>query len=242
MKPQDNFNQPIGVPVPGWKGARPPRPTSLVGRCCTVEPLDAKKHLDSLWKAQRLDPEGRSWTYLSYGPYTQKEAYAEMLASQASSQEPLFFAIVDNENGGATGVASYLRILPRHGSVEIGHIYFAPSLQRKTAATEALFLLIDHAFMELGNRRVEWKCDSLNQASRAAANRLGFTFEGVFRQATVYKGRNRDTAWYSILDTEWAQLRTAFQRWLSKENFEESGQQRARLSELTAEALKMAST
>ena len=150
--------------------------------------------------------------------------------------DPLFFAIVDAATGRATGLASYLRIAPAAGSIEIGHLYFSPLLQRRPAATEALFLLMDQAF-ELGYRRLEWKCNALNAASRSAALRLGFQFEGIFRQATVVKGRNRDTAWFSIIDGEWPQLRRAFARWLAPANFDEKGRQRERLSTLTAAAL-----
>ena len=147
--------------------------------------------------------------------------------------DPLFHAVVDRANGRATGVASYLRIEERAGVIEVGHINYAPPLQRTPASTEAMYLMMRRVFDELGYRRYEWKCDALNAPSRAAARRLGFRFEGIFRQATVYKGRNRDTAWFSVLDSEWPALKAAFERWLSPENFDEDGRQRQSLASLT---------
>ncbi len=172
------------------------------------------------------------WTYLPYGPFADFAAYRGWIEAKWLGNDPLLFALVDAASHQAVGVASYLRIDPPAGSIEVGHLGYSPLLQRTPAATEAMFLLMAQAFA-LGYRRYEWKCDALNEPSRAAALRLGFTFEGLFRQATVVKGRNRDTAWYSILDSEWPALRTAFECWLAPENFGPDGRQRQRLSELT---------
>ena len=215
---------PIGAEVPGWTTRpRPPRAV-LEGRHCQVEPLDAARHAAQLFDANSLDREGRMWTYLLSGPFASFDEYAAWLESRQASVDPLFYAIVERSTGGAVGVASYLRIDPANGSVEVGHLQFSPLLQRTPAATEALYLMMQHAF-ELGYRRFEWKCDALNAASRRAAGRLGFTFEGVTRQAAVYKGRSRDTAWHSILDAEWPALDAAFRAWLEPGNFDAGGRQ-----------------
>ena len=173
------------------------------------------------------------WTYLSYGPFDTLNSYRGWAEEMSRRSDPLFYAIIERATERALGVASYLRINPPAGTIEVGHIGYSPPLQRTPAATEAMFLMMERAFT-LGYRRYEWKCDSLNGPSRAAAQRLGFSFEGVFRQATVVKGRNRDTAWFSVIDGEWPALRDAFQRWLHPANFDEQGKQRMRLSALTA--------
>src|SRR5205823_10297923 len=165
------------------------------------------------------------------------ESYRAWMRERCMSDDPLFFAIRPKSDNKPAGVASYLRIAPASGSIEVGHILYSPSLQRTPAATEAMFLMMQRAF-ELGYRRYEWKCDALNAKSRAAAQRLGLSFEGIFRQATVYKGRNRDTAWFAAIDQEWPELQVAFRRWLDPGNFDETGQQRVRLSDLTGPILK----
>jgi RimJ/RimL family protein N-acetyltransferase len=170
------------------------------------------------------------WTYLAYGPFADHGAYNAWLAGAAESDDPLFHAIVDGRSGRALGVASFLRIEPAVGVIEVGHIAYAPALQRTPAATEAMYLMMRRVFDELGYRRYEWKCDALNEPSRRAALRLGFTFEGIFRQATLYKGRNRDTAWYSVVDKEWPERKAAFEAWLEPGNFDAEGRQRTRLS------------
>jgi RimJ/RimL family protein N-acetyltransferase len=208
----------------------------MEGRFCRLEALDPDLHAASLHAANAIDVEGRMWTYLSYGPFDTPRSYQAWAEEKCRGDDPLFFAIVDRAAGRAVGVASYLRIDPSAGSVEVGHISYSPLLQRTPAATEAMFLMMERAFA-LGYRRYEWKCDALNQASRAAAQRLGFCFEGIFRQATVVKGRNRDTAWFSIIDRDWAALKDAFQHWLQPTNFDERGKQRTRLSALTASVL-----
>lgn len=233
----NELGQPIGIPLPGW--TPPPRPTRdpLQGRYCRLERLDPDRHAAALFAAHAADKEGRSWTYLPYGPFQTLPSYRDWMRAQCLGDDPLFLAIVDLIDGVPAGVASYLRIAPASGSIEVGHIHYAPRLQRTAAATEAMFLMMQHAF-ELGYRRYEWKCDALNAASRAAALRLGFSFEGVFRQATVYKGRNRDTAWYAAIDAEWPALRAAFLAWLDPGNFDAQGRQRTRLADWTRPILR----
>jgi RimJ/RimL family protein N-acetyltransferase len=227
-------DQRVGEPVPNWVvPARPPRQV-MRGQLCSLEPLDRARHGRQLWNAFSLDAEQRSWTYLSQGPYESFDAFDEWIERVQAADDPLFFAITVAPHG-AVGVAAYLRITPDAGTIEVGHIHMSPLLQRTAAATEAMYLMMREAFA-LGYRRYEWKCDSLNAASRAAAERLGFTFEGIFRQALVYKGRNRDTAWFSIIDREWPALRDAYEQWLAPANFDAAGRQRARLSELVSSA------
>jgi uncharacterized protein (DUF952 family)/RimJ/RimL family protein N-acetyltransferase len=203
----------------------------MVGRFCRVEPLDPDRHARDLWQANAGDPDGRMWTYLSVGPFADEAAYRTWLSAVAVVDDPVFYTIVDAQTGQAVGLASYLRIDPANGVIEVGHLQFSPRLQRTPAATEAMYLMMRRAFDELGYRRYEWKCDSLNAPSRAAAERYGFRFEGIFRQAVIYKGRNRDTAWFSVTDAEWPAVRDAFQRWLDPANFDADGRQCARLSD-----------
>ena len=203
----------------------------MTGRFCRLEPLDPSAHTEQLWAAFSRDQDGRNWTYLFHGPYDAIEAFADWIRTAASSADPMFFAVIDRAREAAAGVAAYLRIAPAAGSIEVGHINFSPLLQRTPAATEAMYLMMKHAF-ELGYRRYEWKCDALNAPSRAAAERLGLTFEGVFRQALVYKGRNRDSAWYSAIDKEWPALKAAFEAWLAPSNFDQLGRQKQSLREI----------
>jgi RimJ/RimL family protein N-acetyltransferase len=229
------LGQPIGEALPHWiPPARPPR-EPMRGRWCRLEPL-LPEHADDLFASASADVDGRTWTYLAYGPFDDPGAHRAWVEEAAAGSDPLFHAIVDAGSGRALGVASYLRIDPGSGSIEVGHIRYAPALQRTPAATEAMYLMMRRVFA-LGYRRYEWKCDALNAPSRRAAQRLGFSFEGVFRQATVYKGRNRDTAWYSTIDGEWPALEHAFRRWLAPENFDDGGRQRESLSAFTAPLL-----
>src|SRR5918911_1999419 len=233
----DGLGQPIGFTLEDWKPPpRPPR-ASMVGYFCGVEPLDPDRHAAELYDANALDTEGSIWTYLPYGPFETLENYLSWIDEYCRGSDPLFHAIVDNTTGKAVGVASYLRITPESGSIEVGHINYSPLLQRTPAATEAMYLMMKRVF-ELGYRRYEWKCDALNARSRAAAQRLGLSYEGIFRQATVYKGRNRNTAWYAMIDQEWPALEEAFLRWLDLANLDEHGEQRIRLTDLTAPILK----
>lgn len=204
----------------------------MEGRFCRVEALDPWRHADALYAANSTDIDGKMWTYLPYGPFPSPADYRAWTEEMCRGSDPVLFAIMDRATRQAAGVAGYLRINPPCGSIEVGHLCYSPGLQRTPAATEAMFLMMERAF-HLGYRRYEWKCDALNEPSRAAARRLGFSFEGVFRQATVVKGRNRDTAWFSIIDREWPALKDAFERWLNPANFDDQGRQRVRLSQLT---------
>ncbi|NIA67154.1 GNAT family N-acetyltransferase [Pelagibius litoralis] len=207
----------------------------MEGRSCRVEPLDPDRHCEDLFAAYSTDRENRIWTYLPYGPFDDPGAFRAWMEETCLGGDPLFHAVVDQANGRALGVASYLRITPAVGVIEVGHINYGPALQKTVMATEAMYLMMARVFDELGYRRYEWKCNALNAGSRAAAERLGFTFEGVFRQAAVIKGRNRDTAWYSLLDKEWPQAKAAFQAWLAPENFDAEGRQRQTLSAIKAQ-------
>jgi RimJ/RimL family protein N-acetyltransferase len=220
-------------PLAGWTPPPAPVRASLEGRRVRLEPLTVD-HAEALHAAFAEDREGALWEFLPYGPFERGEDYARWAGEMTRAGDPLFFAI--RAGGAPLGVASYLRIAPTAGSIEIGHICLGPRLRRTAAATEALALMIGWAF-EAGYRRLEWKCDALNAASRRAAQRLGLSFEGVFRQAGVVKGRNRDTAWYAAIDAEWPRLREAYETWLAPGNFDAEGRQRRSLSELTAPLL-----
>jgi len=234
----DITRKPIGFPLPHWKPpALPPR-EPMEGHWCRLEPLDPNEHAEGLFNAFAADSEGIVWTYLAYGPFSSVASYRAWMSDHCLGNDPLFFAIRPRADDKPAGVASYLRIAPASGSIEVGHILDAPCLQRTPAATEAMILMMQRAF-ELGYRRYEWKCDTLNAASRAAAQRLGLSFEGVFRQATVYKSRSRDTAWYAAIDSEWPSLRDAFLTWLDPTNFDADGRQRTRLADLTRPILKL---
>jgi RimJ/RimL family protein N-acetyltransferase len=215
----------IGPSLPGWTARPPPPRATLDGRFCRLEPLSADKHAAELFAANSLDAAGANWTYLSVGPFPDIDAYKAWLARVEKGDDPIFFAIVDKGSGRAVGVAALMRIDKANGVIEVGHLNFSPLLQRTPAATEAMFLLMRLVFDDLGYRRYEWKCDSLNAASRKAAERLGFRYEGLFRQAVVYKGRSRDTAWFSIIDKEWPALRQGYARWLAADNFDAAGRQ-----------------
>ncbi|MFZ3236514.1 MAG: GNAT family protein [Stellaceae bacterium] len=226
----NEFGQPIGAPLPDWAPRQRPPRTAMEGRFCRVEPLDPLRHAADLFAANSEDADGRNWTYLPHGPYSSFDPYRDYLTAAASRDDPLVHAIVERTSRRAVGVASLMRIDPAAGVVEVGGITYSPRLQRRPAATEAMYLLMHRVFDELGYRRYEWKCDALNGPSRAAAQRLGFRYEGLFRQATVYKGRSRDTAWFSIIDSEWPVLRAAFERWLDPANFDAAGGQRQGLA------------
>lgn len=229
------LGQPVGDIVHGWEDARTPTSRELTGQFCRLERLDAARHAEHLFAADNLDLHGASWTYMPYGPFASLSAYQAWVAEVAACADPYFYAVILNDPsmaevaGTPAGVASYVRVTPTAGSIEVGHIHLSPLLQRKRAATEMQFLLMQHAFDDLAYRRYEWKCDALNGPSRAAALRLGFRYEGIFRQGAVVKGRNRDTAWYSVIDAEWPRVRRAFVDWLSPDNFDDARMQRAPL-------------
>jgi len=223
--------QSIGTPLPNWTTRpRPPR-RPMLGRFCRGEPLDPARHAEELFAANALDRGGRNWTYLLQEPFPDVGSYGAWLTQVAAADDPLFHAIIDLHTGLAVGVATFMRIDPAHGVIEVGNINYSPRLQRTPAATEAMFLMMRRVFDELGYRRYEWKCDSLNAPSRAAARRLGFQYEGLFRQAVVYKQRNRDTAWFSIIDSEWPRLKGAYEEWLAATNFDLQGRQLRTLGE-----------
>ena len=220
---------PVADPSPA------PRPERrmLEGRYARVERLDPVAHAADLYDAGHGDEaKARIWAYLPYGPFPTRDEFARHIAAQAASADPLFYAIRPHASGRAEGVGSFLAIEPAHHSIEIGHIWLGPALQNTPAGTEALYLLIAHAMDDLGYRRMEWKCDAANAASRGAAIRLGFTHEGLFYQHRIVKGRNRDTAWFSILDREWPAIRANFATWLDPANFDDAGRQRQSLGDL----------
>lgn len=211
----------------------PPR-TEIQGRYARLEPL-ARSHVEGLREAHLEDPDGAMWRYLPVGPFADEKGYAQWVEAQRILPDPLHYA-VRMADGRLGGTLSLMRITPAAGSIETGWLTFAPRLQRTREATEAVYLLMKWSF-EAGYRRFEWKCDAANRASRRAAERFGLSYEGIFRQATVVKGRNRDTAWFAAIDGEWAALRQAFETWLDPVNFDEGGRQKQRLSDLTAPIL-----
>ena len=232
---RNEFDQPIGADVPGWNGAQAPGHEPLVGRYCRIEPVDVARHAEDLYDAYRSAADGRDWTYLAVGPFESLAAYREHLARMAASADPFHHAVIDLATGKAVGTLALMRIDRANGVIEVGHVTYSPRLKRTRIATDAMFLLMTQVFDQWGYRRFEWKCDSLNGPSRAAALRYGFTFEGIFRQAIVYRGRNRDTAWFSIIDGEWPVLRASYARWLDAGNFDAQGRQVQKLVDLIAQ-------
>jgi RimJ/RimL family protein N-acetyltransferase len=226
MSDLNGFTPPAGVP----DGA-----TVLTGARVALEPLAVARHGDDLFGAATDGADPLLWEYLAYGPFDGDRAgFDAHLSEQEASTDPRFYAVVDRASGRALGVMSFLRVEPAHGVIEIGHIWFGAELQRTAAATETVYLLARHAFDVLGHRRLEWKCDAANARSQAAARRFGFTYEGTFRQHMIVKGRNRDTAWFSILDHEWPAIRAGFEAWLAPENFDADGRQRRSLAAASA--------
>lgn len=210
-----------------WKGAKPPTHVEIKGESVVLEPLDVARHGDDLFKASA--GADSTWDYLAYGPFGSREEFIRWLAQRAPLDDPLTYAIVDRASDAARGLTSLMRIDASNGVIEVGHIWLSPALQRTRQATEALYLQARHVFDQLGYRRFEWKCDAKNAPSRRAAERYGFVFEGIFRQHMVIKGRNRDTAWFSMLDVEWPSRRAAFEAWLADSNFDADGRQRRSL-------------
>jgi RimJ/RimL family protein N-acetyltransferase len=220
------------LPLAHWKPVAVPNPTILKGCYVTLEPLDASRHGADIFSA--VDGHDELWAYLGAGPAASASQLMENAERWRQAERAVFLAIIPTETGKAAGWASYMRIEPVHGVVEVGNILFSPSLQRTRAATEAMYLMARHVFEDLGYRRYEWKCNALNAPSRRAALRFGFSFEGIFRQHMVSKGRNRDTAWYSMLDQEWPLRKRVFEAWLEPENFDDEGRQRRSLAEIVA--------
>jgi RimJ/RimL family protein N-acetyltransferase/NAD(P)H-dependent FMN reductase len=217
-------SQPIGRALPHWQRRPLPERRSFQGRYSRIEPLDPTGHADPLHSALCNSSGAAAWTYLPANPPASVDEWRSRLETYAASPDPLFFTLFD-ESGHPAGICAYLRIAPEHGSIEVGHIHLSTQLQHTRAATEIQYLLMCYAFDDLGYRRYEWKCDALNAPSRRAALRLGFRFEGIFLNAIVYKQRSRDTAWFSITDDEWPQVRRAFEAWLAPENFDDEGRQ-----------------
>jgi len=209
-----------------------PSRVTLSGRAVRLEPLDADRHTDALFPAIRGAANGHVWRYLGDGPYEHRDDFHAALARKAVADDAVFLAIVDSGSNRAMGYASYMRIDPPNRVIEVGNVLFTPALQGTTGATEAMYLMARHAFDDLGYRRYEWKCNALNEPSRRAALRFGFSFEGIFRQHMIIKGANRDTAWYSMLDSEWPDLKRAFEEWLSPANFDAAGKQKRTLAEI----------
>lgn len=230
-EPEPGTGQPVGVAVNAFPAARP-GVVRLEGRFGRIEKLDAR-HAPELWAGVR--GHDALWSYMPYGPFADEAAFTSWVTERAKLEDPFAYAIVEGESGRAVGVFTLMEIRPMMRVIEVGHVLYTPALQRTPLATEAQYALARYAFETLGYRRYEWKCNALNAASRAAAERYGFTYEGLFRQHMIVKGRNRDTAWYSMVDTEWPKLRAAFERWLDAANFDSEGRQRASLATLQSQ-------
>ena len=232
MNHKNPYGQPIGYPVEDWQeSAFPPRST-MIGKWCRVESLVPEKHAEELFAAYVKKRNDQDWTYLPYGPFESFDDYQSWLTKTCTGDDPLFHTITETETNKAVGVASFLRIQFGIGVIEVGHIHFSPLLQKTPVATEAMFLMMSRVFDELCYRRYEWKCDALNAPSRKAAERFGFSFEGLFRQATLYKNRNRDTAWFGMTDREWPMIKKTFEIWLSPDNFDTQGRQKKNLQQI----------
>ena len=212
-----------------FKKAKLPSKKKLIGKYCFLEPINIRKHSKDLYKNYSLDKKNVIWTYLPYGPFKSHGSFKKWLKSFCLNKDPFFYAIYSKKHNQYCGMASYLRITPEHGSIEVGHINYSPILQNTTEGTETMYLMMKNAFEVLGNRRYEWKCNNLNSASKYAAERLGFKFEGIFRQMFIFKGRNRDTAWYSIIDKEWINCKKKYLSYLKKSNFTKVNRQRKKL-------------
>jgi len=228
----NRYGQPIGESLPDWSARPSPANVTREGILCRLEPLDVKRHADDLYQAYRSAPDDRDWTYLSVGPFRDIQDYRRHADEAAHSADSKHYAVIETATGKAIGTLALMRIDTNNGTIEVGSVMFSPLLKRSSTSTEAQFLLMKYVFEELRYRRYEWKCDRLNAPSRQAAERLGFRFEGIFRQVTIYKGRTRDTAWYSIIDKEWPSLKNSFLAWLSAANFDGNGKQLKSLVEI----------
>lgn len=232
----NELGQSVGAALPDWTPPPMPSREVLQGRYCRVEPLDIDAHAADLHAAFVAAADGRDWTYLPYGPFDSLDAFEAWMAATCFQGDPFFYAIVDTATGRAAGMVSYMRINPAHGSIEVGHVHYAPSIQRGRVTSEAMYLMMRWAF-EVGYRRYEWKCHTLNLRSRVAAQRLGFSYEGVFRDHMIHRGRSRDTAWYACIAAEWPRLKAAYESWLDPDNFHADGTQKQHLSALTGPIL-----
>lgn len=224
------MERPVGAKVDPLPPGSKPDMRPIHGRWMWLEHVSAAKHAKDLYESfAGHDPHGHVWTYLAYGPWESFEQFESWLKEREASRDPWFYAFINRETGKATGMGSFMRCDAANGVIEIGHIWMSPALQQTREATEAIFLMIRHCFDDLGVRRLEWKCDSLNEPSRKAALRFGFEYEGIFRQHFIVKGRNRDTAWYAMLDKDWHRVRAAFEKWLDPGNFDAQARQKAKL-------------
>ena len=212
-----------------FKKAKLPLNKNLLGQSVILEPLSVKRHTKDLFNNFSKDSKNIIWRYLSYGPFINFSLFKKWLQSSCVNKDPFFYAIYSKRLKQYCGMASYLRITPDHGTIEVGHINYAPILQNTREGTETMYLLMKNAFSILGNRRYEWKCHNLNSDSKRAALRLGFKFEGIFRQSNVFKGRNRDTAWFSIIDKEWKKIKVGYVKYLSNKNFDKNFNQKNKL-------------
>lgn len=228
----NDYGQEVGFSIPDWTTPDRPAHVTLVGRSCRVEPLSVADHAAALFAAFTVAGGDAGWTYLPYGPFGTRTEFEDWINRTCLTDDPLFFAIVDAESGGAVGLASYLNIRPLHGTIEVGHVHFSRAMRRSRIASEAMYLMMRYAF-EAGYRRYEWKCDRLNAPSHRAARRFGFSYEGIFRQHMVVRGRSRDSAWFACIDSEWPALKTAYEIWLDDANFDRDGRQRQSLTALT---------
>jgi RimJ/RimL family protein N-acetyltransferase len=226
----NKLGQPIGPGMPDdWNGCEPPPRKVTVGQYCRLVPFVLADHAEPLYKAFSCDDSDANWTYLSYGPFDSLETFRDWLQESCTGDDPMFFVFEEVASGEVVGMAAFMNIKSALGSIEVGNVHFSNAMQRTPVATEAMYLMMVNAFDELGYRRYEWKCDALNARSRKAAKRLGFSYEGVFRQAMIYKGRSRDTAWFAMVDNEWDKVKEAYLAWLDPANFDEAGIQRQRL-------------
>lgn len=231
----NQFNQPVGADLPGWNGGGIPDGKTLKGRYCRLERISVEHHASSLNEAYSKAPDERDWTYLPAGPFITFESLCAYLSGIELVADPMHYAVIDSASGKAVGTFALMRTDAPNGVIEMGYVTYSPLMKRTRISSEVISLVLDYVFGELGYRRFEWRCDSLNAPSRAAAERYGFTLEGIFRQAAVTRGRSRDTAWHSIIDVEYPQLRRAYARWLSPSNFDENGNQLEKLGKLITE-------
>ncbi len=220
-----DINNILGAEVKDWKARQRPTAISILGNYCTLEIFNFENHGDLLFAALQIDNDGESWAYLPYGPCTTLAEFKTCIEKICADKDTLLYTILDIKTQKPVGVCGYLRINPEHGVIEVGHLHYSKLLQKTIASTEAMYLLMRYAFDDLGYRRYEWKCNALNTPSRKSALRLGFTFEGIFRQCNVFKGHNRDTAWFSIIDSEWPVIKARLEKWLAPNNFDSDGKQ-----------------
>ena len=232
MHQKNQFGQLLGDPIENWTPRQKPAKTIIQGSYSILKPIAINQHADKLFDVLAIDNQGESWTYLPYGPFDTLSEFKDWLAKTMSDNDTLLYAILDAKTQEPIGISGYLRMNPEHGVIEIGHLHFSKLLKQTSLATEAIYLMLRHAFDEYGYRRCEWKCNYLNEPSRRAAERFGFTFEGIFRQSYVFKNRNRDTAWFSMIDSEWPTSKEKFEKWLHPTNFDTAGKQILKLSEI----------